>query len=108
MLLTPFSADAADAQKFVSTYQSKYEDIPNQFGADAYDAIYIIKAALEAGKATPDMSVSDLCELIKTQMKTLTFEGGLTGDAMVWDEHGAVNKDPKAVVIENGVYVAAE
>ena len=108
MLLTPFSADAPDAKSFVDTYQSKYKDVPNQFGADAYDAIYIIKAALEAGKATPDMSTSDLCNLLKTQMKTLTYEGGLTGDAMVWDENGAVNKDPKAVVIQNGVYVSAE
>ena len=108
MLLTPFSADAPDAKSFVDTYQAKYKDVPNQFGADAYDAIYIIKAALEAGKATPDMSTSDLCNLLKTQMKTLTYEGGLTGDAMVWDENGAVNKDPKAVVIQNGVYVSAE
>ncbi len=108
MLLTPFSADAEDAKSFVDAYQAKYNEIPNQFGADAYDAIYIIKQALEAGKATPDMSTSDLCTLLTQQMSTMTFEGGLTGDAMVWDENGAVNKDPKAVVIQDGAYVSAE
>ena len=49
MLLTPFAADADDAatKSFVSAYQEKFGDIPNQFAADAYDAIYIIKAAAE-------------------------------------------------------------
>ena len=30
---------------------------------------------------------------------------GLTGDGMTWLETGEVNKDPKAVVIQNGAYV---
>ena len=47
MLLTPFAADADDekTQSFVTKYKEAYGDTPNQFAADAYDAIYIIKAA---------------------------------------------------------------
>ena len=63
MLLTPFAADADDAatKSFVSAYQEKFGDIPNQFAADAYDAIYIIKAAAEKAGITADMSASDIC-----------------------------------------------
>ncbi|MBQ7677886.1 MAG: ABC transporter substrate-binding protein [Lachnospiraceae bacterium] len=110
MLLTPFSADADDekTQNFVAKYQEAYGDVPNQFGADAYDAIYIIKAALEEAGATPDMSASDICDAVLPVMSDITFEGGITGDSMQWDENGAVNKAPKAVVIENGAYKAMD
>lgn len=107
MLLTPFAADATDdlTKKFVEAYKTAYSETPNQFAADAYDAIYIIKAALETGKATPDMSAQDLCELLKTAMPTITVDG-LTGAGMTWTADGEVNKAPKAVKIVNGVYTA--
>ena len=62
MLLTPFAADADDekTQSFVTKYKEAYGDTPNQFAADAYDAIYIIKAAAEQAGVTPDMSVADI------------------------------------------------
>ena len=43
-LLTPFSADSEDemTQNFVAEYQDRFGEIPNQFGADAYDAIYTL------------------------------------------------------------------
>ena len=105
MLLTPFAADAADSktQAFVSAYEAAYGETPNQFAADAYDAIYVIKAACEAANADPSMSVSDLCEALKGAMRTISVDG-LTGEAMSWDEDGAVNKAPKAMEIKNGNY----
>ncbi|MBR5762229.1 MAG: ABC transporter substrate-binding protein [Lachnospiraceae bacterium] len=105
MLLTPFAADATDekTQSFVKKYQEAYGEVPNQFAADAYDAIYIIKAAIEAANATPDMSVSDLCEAMKVQMGKISVDG-LTGLSMTWDADGAVNKAPKAMEIKNGEY----
>ncbi len=105
MLLTPFAADATDAKtvSYVTKYVDKYGEIPNQFGADAYDAVYIIKAALEKANAKPSMSTSDLCDLMVAQMRSLSFDG-LTGLGMTWDEDGAVSKDPKAVVIKDGSY----
>lgn len=108
MLLTPFAADATDAltQKFVAAYDAKYEHSTlNQFAADAYDAIYIIKAAAEKGNINADMSVSEICEAMKTAMTQITVDG-VTGLQMTWASTGEVNKSPKAVKIVNGAYVA--
>ena len=48
MLLTPFAADAEDeaTQTFVANYEEQFGDTPNQFAADAYDGMYIIKQLL--------------------------------------------------------------
>ena len=107
MLLTPFAADAKDdlTANFVKTYQEKYGEIPNQFAADAYDAIYVIKAAAEKAGVKADMDASAICEAMKTAMTQISVDG-LTGAGMTWTSDGEVNKAPKAVVIKDGVYVA--
>lgn len=107
MLLTPFAADATDdlTVSFVTKYQDKYGEIPNQFAADAYDAVYAIKAAIEKSGATPDMSVSDLCEALKAAFIEIEVDG-LTGENMTWTADGETNKAPKAVIIKDGVYTA--
>ena len=107
MLLTPFAADADDdaTKSFVAAYNEAYGETPIQFAADAYDAIYIIKAALEKAGATPEMSASELCEVMKTAMLEITVDG-LTGAGMTWAEDGEVNKEPKAVKIVDGAYTA--
>lgn len=108
ILLTPFAADAKDekTQNFVAAYQAKYNDIPNQFAADAYDAMYAIKAALEAADATPSMSNAELCEALIAQMTQIEVDG-ITG-IMTWNAAGEVSKTPKAVIIKNGAYVAMD
>ncbi len=107
ILLTPFAADAEDelTKKFVKAYKDAYGDVPNQFAADAYDAIYAIAKAAEKGNVTPDKSVSDICEAMKTAMTEITLDG-VTGVGMVWDESGEPNKAPKAVKIVDGAYTA--
>ncbi len=107
MLLTPFAADATDdlTVSFVTKYKEKYGDVPNQFAADAYDAVYAIKAAIEKSGATPDMSISDLCEALKAAFVEIEVNG-LTGEGMTWTEDGETNKAPKAVIIKDGVYTA--
>jgi branched-chain amino acid transport system substrate-binding protein len=37
----------------------------------------------------------------------MTFDG-ITGLSMTWSASGEVSKAPKAVVIENGVYIGVE
>ena len=105
MLLTPFAADAQDdaTKSFVSAYEAAYGETPNQFAADAYDAVYIVKAAVEKSGATPADSIFDICDKLKTAMADISVDG-LTGEAMSWDEDGAVNKAPKAMQIVNGNY----
>ena len=105
MLLTPFSADADDdlTKNFVAKYQELYNDVPNQFAADAYDGIYILKAAIEKSGVTPDMDASAICDAMKVAMTEITVDG-LTGSGMTWNAEGEPTKTPKAVVIEDGAY----
>ena len=107
MLLTPFAADAEDekTQAFVAAYKEAYGDTPNQFAADAYDVIYAIYQAVLAGGLNGDMDPSEICEGLKTQFTSMTFDG-LTGTGMTWDATGAISKSPKAVVIKDGAYAA--
>ncbi len=107
MLLTPFSADAEDekTQKFVSTYQKLYGEVPNQFAADAYDGIYALYTAIQAAGITAETSYADACDLLIAAFQEITVEG-LTG-TMTWVATGEVTKTPMAVVIKDGVYVSA-
>ena len=109
MLLTPFAADAEDAstQSFVKKFKDAHNDTPNQFAADAYDAIYIIKAAIEEADVTPDMNKSDMCDKMAEAMTKISVDG-LTGAGMTWKSTGEVNKAPMSVIIKNGVYVSVE
>lgn len=107
-LLTPFSADAEDemTQNFVTKYQEAYGEIPNQFGADAYDAIYTLYQAIQAAGVTADMSNEEICDALIEVMPTISVTGLTSaGSEMTWDANGAVSKDPTAVIIENGTYV---
>lgn len=107
MLLTPFAADAQDelTQKFVTSYKENYGETPIQFAADAYDAIYAIKAAMEEADITPDTSVSDTCDKMKEAMLKIKVNG-LTGEDMTWTEDGEPHKAPKAVKVVDGAYQA--
>ena len=105
MLLTPFSADATDelTVNFVTNYEAAYGATPDQFAADAYDAVYTIYAAINAAGITADTPTEECCDLLIEAMQGLEIEG-VTG-TMTWDATGAVTKTPTAVRIENGVYV---
>lgn len=109
MLLTPFAADAQDdlTKKFVSAYETAYNDTPNQFAADAYDAVYAIKAATEKGDVAPSDGVSGICDKMKAAMQEITVNG-LTGEGMNWAADGTVNKAPKAMEIKNGAYALVQ
>lgn len=109
MLLTPFSADSEDAKTsaFVKSYKEKYNDVPNQFAADAYDGVYIIKAAIEKSGVKPDASLSDINDALKKAMTEISVDG-ITGSGMTWAATGEVNKAPMAVVIKDGTYVSAK
>lgn len=107
MLLTPFVANATDekTQKFVKAYKDQYGDTPNQFAADAYDCVYVIKQALEQAGVTSDQDPSTICDAM---VKAITDPGfkydGLTGTGMTWSDTGEVSKEPKGMVIKKGEY----
>ena len=105
MFLTPFTPDADDeaTQTFVANYEKEFGDTPIQFAADAYDCMYVIKAAAEKADVTPDMGVSDMCDAMKSAMTEITIDG-LTGKQISWDADGEPSKEPTVVVIKNGAY----
>ncbi|MCR5501637.1 MAG: ABC transporter substrate-binding protein [Lachnospiraceae bacterium] len=110
-LLTPFSATAEDelTKNFVSKFEEKTGHVPNQFGADAYDAVYAIKAVCEKQDIKPSMSISEICDAMKTGMTSISLDKVLTSPTTIsWTAQGEPNKDPRAVIIENGVYVLAK
>ena len=101
MLLTPFAADATDEKTvaFTTAYKAAYNgEVPIQFAADGYDAVYAVKAAMEkAGITDASISASDLCDALKTAMTEITVDG-VTG-TITWTADGEPSKDPKAMQI---------
>ncbi len=109
MLLTPFSADAADerTQNFVKKYQEKYGDIPNQFAADTYDVVYSIYQACNNAGVTSSMSYKEICDKLTEQFTTMTYDG-LTGAGMTWAPSGMVSKEPRGMIIKDGAYAGMD
>ena len=96
LMLTPFSADnpAENVQSFVKKYQEAYGATPDQFAADAYDAIYAIKAAVEKAGSTSGAALA-------SALTSLTVEG-VTG-TMTWAADGNTNKPASAILYYDGV-----
>ena len=109
MLLTPFSATGEDeaTQNFVNAYKEAYNgETPNQFAADSYDVIYAMQLAANEAGITPDMSNEDISAAMSEAMLNIELDG-LTGKAK-WTEDGECDKEPRAFVIQDGVYVEVE
>ena len=111
MLLTPFVADAEDAKtkSFVEKYQAKMGEIPNQFAADGYDCIYAIYNAITKAAIMPSETASEMCEKLVSIFTDPSFKfDGLTGLEVTWQASGEVSKQPKGMVIKDGVYVGMD
>ena len=109
MFMSPFTPTSEDEaiQKFVKDYDAAYGGTPNQFAADAYDGMYAIKAAMEEGGVTPDMSPSDVCDAMKAAMVEISIDG-VTAKGLTWEASGEPSKEPMVVKIENGDYAVVE
>ncbi len=96
LMLTPFSADnpAENVQSFVKKYQEAYGATPDQFAAEAYEAIYVIKAAFEKAGSTSGAALA-------SALTSLTVEG-VTG-VMTWTADGNTNKPASAILYYDGV-----
>lgn len=96
LMLTPFAADnpAENVQSFVKKYQEAYGATPDQFAADAYDAIYAIKAAVEKAGSTSGAALA-------SALTSLTVEG-VTG-IMTWTADGNTNMPASAILYYDGV-----
>ena len=109
LLMTPFNASATDERtaSFVSEYQTRYNEIPNQFAADGYDCIYAIYEACQKAGVTADMSHEDICAALISTFTSSDFSvDGLTGSGMTWAATGEISKAPLVFEVQDGVYVA--
>ena len=109
LLMTPFNASATDERtaSFVSEYQTRCNEIPNQFAADGYDCIYAIYEACQKAGVTADMSHEDICAALISTFTSSDFSvDGLTGSGMTWAATGEISKAPLVFEVQDGVYVA--
>ncbi len=109
VFLSPFTPTSTDEaiQKFVTDYKEAYGGTPNQFAADAYDGVYAMKAAMEKAEVTPDMSASDICDVLKGAMTEITISG-VTAKELTWEASGEPSKAPMVVKIADGDYAVVE
>ena len=92
-MLTPFAADSTDERTaaYVAKYRELYNETPNQFGADAYDAIWALYQACTEAGIDGSESNEEICAKMIEQFTTMTYDG-ITGAGMTWDEDGFVSK----------------
>ncbi|MDD7024038.1 MAG: ABC transporter substrate-binding protein, partial [Oscillospiraceae bacterium] len=97
VFLSPFLASDPAVADFVSAYEDAYGATPDQFAADGYDTVYVIKAAME--QAGSIESADLIAAMTEIQVDGLTGSVKFTAD-------GEPEKGAKFVVIKDGEYTA--
>ena len=93
--------DKPHVKAFVETFQEREGSTPSETGSYTYDAVYIIKKAVEDGGATKD-------NLIVT-IKSMEFENMIVSDSVSFDENGDRNERGMfAVVVRDGKFTSGE
>jgi branched-chain amino acid transport system substrate-binding protein len=88
--------DDEKVKAFVKKYTDKYGKEPDQFAAQAYDALYVMAEALKnAGEADRDKLRDALAEVQGFQ--------GILGE-MSFDDEGDIVMDPTVLVIKDGKF----
>ena len=108
-MLTPFAADSKEERTaaYVAKYKELYNETPNQFGADAYDAIWALYQACNEAGIDGSESNEEICDALIAEFTSMTYDG-ITGKGMTWDEDCFFDKPGSIVVIKDGAYTAVE
>ena len=95
LMLTPFAENSKDpaVASFVAQYKKDYNAVPDQFAADGYDAVYVVKAAVEKAGSTKGSEVTKA-------LLGLEYTG-VTGK-MTWEANGNTNKAAMAILYKDG------
>jgi branched-chain amino acid transport system substrate-binding protein len=102
IVATPWygAKDDPKVQEFVTKFEAEYGKKPDQFAAQAYDAMYIMAEALKnAGEADRDALRDALAEISN-------FEGIL--GSFSFDEEGDVVMEPTVLIIKDGEFQVFE
>ncbi|MBP5245218.1 MAG: ABC transporter substrate-binding protein [Clostridia bacterium] len=101
--ITPFdvNSDAPATASFVKAFKEKYDETPDQFAADGYDAVKVIFEAMKAaGINDVTIDPSSLADKVIATITSSSFKyTGATGE-MTWDASGACTKVPQIVTVE--------
>ncbi|GGF58598.1 branched chain amino acid ABC transporter substrate-binding protein [Azorhizobium oxalatiphilum] len=101
LLYTMFFADNPKVKSYVDAYKAKYNRLPDQYSALAYDSVAVavngVKAMLKSGKPLTGENVRDA-------IATAPAYEGLTG-VTKYDENREVEKKSTFIVIKSGAYV---
>ena len=103
VVATPWFGESQDQKvvDFNAKFEKEYGKLPDQFAAQAYDAMYIYADALKrAGKGNDRDAFRDALA------KTKNFEG-ILGE-FSFDDEGDVVMTPKVVEIKDGKFVEFE
>jgi len=93
-----FPEDSAPQVKnFVDAYKAKYDEVPNMFAAQAYDAAGLIVEAIKAAGDNPSR------QSVRDALLNIQDYPGVTGKT-TFDENGDVVKDMVNLVIKDGLY----
>lgn len=98
--LSPFFSGEESAADFVAKYEEAYKATPDQFAADGYDGIYVIKAAIENAASTDSTAIIGAMTQISVD--------GLTGKGISFTANGESQKGAKFIQIVNGEYTAVK
>lgn len=100
-----YSPDAPEVQKLAEEYRNRTGNEINMFGVNGYEAIYLIKAAIEASgiKNTPETLQEDRARfrdaLAKVRIQSVS------GEEVSFDENGDAVKKGFLLTIRDGKYV---
>lgn len=97
IFLSPFLSTDPEVADFVNAYETAYKATPDQFAADGYDVVYVMKAAME--KAGSTESADMIAAMTEIQVD------GLTG-SVKFSADGEPEKGAKFVTIKDGQYAA--
>lgn len=97
IFLSPFLSTDPEVADFVSAYEEDYKATPDQFAADGYDVVYVMKAAME--KAGSTESADMIAAMTEIEVD------GLTG-SVKFSADGEPEKGAKFVTIKDGQYAA--
>jgi len=74
----PFAGHYMDAvDSYIEAYKKRWDIMPGMMGADTYDAIYMIKAAIENAGTLDKAKVRDAIEKIELPQMLIPMKGGV-------------------------------
>lgn len=101
LLYTTFFPDDPKVKAYVDAYKAKYNRVPDQYSALAYDSLAVgvnaIRAVLKSEKPLTGENVRDA-------IATAPAYEGVTGTTK-YDDEREVNKKSTYIIIKNGAYV---